>query len=232
MQTTHAIDLTPFGFTPTESQVYWGLLELGPSSGYGVAKALNLARANAYQALDGLVSKRAGVVIREAPRMYRAVSPEALLALITAQETEKLQGLERAVARVGIPGEPTTVPFTGDRRLEQLALRTAARAASVRCAAPPEILKRLVPLWRKRETDQVDTQLYAVGDTPHAFPVPLAGSVAANGAGVYFAAPPILLVTPGAAIAALASDEVEGLWTSENLLVGLVRAALEALVRL
>src|SRR5207247_107586 len=41
------VDLTPFGFTPTESVVYAALLQLGPSTGYGVSRATRLARANA-----------------------------------------------------------------------------------------------------------------------------------------------------------------------------------------
>src|SRR6266567_4526836 len=38
-----SVDLTPFGFTPTESQVYGALLRLGPSTGYAVAHATRLA---------------------------------------------------------------------------------------------------------------------------------------------------------------------------------------------
>jgi len=41
------VDLTPFGFTPTESVVYSALLRLGPATGYGVSRATRLARANA-----------------------------------------------------------------------------------------------------------------------------------------------------------------------------------------
>src|SRR2546422_7108627 len=48
-------DLMPFGFTATESMVYSTLLRLGPATGYAVARAVRLARANAYGALDGLV---------------------------------------------------------------------------------------------------------------------------------------------------------------------------------
>src|SRR2546428_4922213 len=52
-------DLTPFGFTTTESLVYRTLLHLGPATGYAVARAARLARANAYGALDGLVTRGA-----------------------------------------------------------------------------------------------------------------------------------------------------------------------------
>src|SRR5436853_69475 len=44
------IDLTPFGFTATESEAYAALLRLGPSTGYAVAHPTRVARANTYAA--------------------------------------------------------------------------------------------------------------------------------------------------------------------------------------
>src|SRR2546426_114084 len=64
------IDLTPFGFTSTESQAYAALLRLGPSTGYSVAHATRIARANAYGALEGLVSRTAA--LRQGTRGARA----------------------------------------------------------------------------------------------------------------------------------------------------------------
>ena len=51
------LNLTPFGFTPTESFVYEVLLTSGPGTGYAIARAAGLARANAYSALEGLVEE-------------------------------------------------------------------------------------------------------------------------------------------------------------------------------
>jgi len=39
------LDLTPFGFTPTESLIYEVLLTEGPGTGYGIARSAGLARA-------------------------------------------------------------------------------------------------------------------------------------------------------------------------------------------
>ncbi|MBK8005037.1 MAG: hypothetical protein IPK12_14215 [Gemmatimonadetes bacterium] len=50
------VDLTPFGFTPTESRVYGVLLSGGPGTGYAIARNAELARANTYSALEGLVA--------------------------------------------------------------------------------------------------------------------------------------------------------------------------------
>src|SRR3989442_736373 len=77
-------DLMPFGFTATESMVYSTLLRLGPATGYAVARAVRLARANAYGALDGLVSRGAAVRIPGRPMRYRPADPQALVAQINA----------------------------------------------------------------------------------------------------------------------------------------------------
>src|SRR5437899_2066439 len=55
------LDLTPFGFTATESLAYAALLRLGPSTGYAVAHAARVARANTYGALEGLVGRTAAL---------------------------------------------------------------------------------------------------------------------------------------------------------------------------
>ena len=66
------IDLTPFGFTPTESLVYQVLLTGGPGTGYAIARSAGLARANAYSALEGLVTKGAARVDAGRPRALPA----------------------------------------------------------------------------------------------------------------------------------------------------------------
>lgn len=221
------LDLTPFGFTQTESAVYEGLLELGPSSGYAVAKHLSVARANTYQALDALVAKGAATV-SGTPKVYRGVAPEGLLALITRDESAKLDRLEKDLARLEQLGEPATLHFAGERRLEELVLRTAARAQSVRCVGPEPLVRRLVPIWRKREQDGSPTEIRTIGPTPDSFPVRLEGR--APGAAKYFDGDPFILLTDSAGIAAISSKEdLSGLWTSEPLLRGLISAALDTL---
>ena len=69
------LDLTRFGFTPTESLVYEVLLTSGPGTGYAIARAAGLARANAYSALEGLVAKGAARVEGGRPRRYRPEAP-------------------------------------------------------------------------------------------------------------------------------------------------------------
>ena len=69
------LDLTPFGFTPTESLVYEVLLTGGPGTGYSIARSAGLARANAYSALEGLVSKGAAPAPAGRPPRRRGPPP-------------------------------------------------------------------------------------------------------------------------------------------------------------
>src|SRR5216117_585313 len=80
------LDLTPFGFTATESLVYAALLRLGPSTGYAVAHATRVARANTYGALEGLVSRTAALRLPGRPARYRATDPAALIAQLAAEQ--------------------------------------------------------------------------------------------------------------------------------------------------
>jgi sugar-specific transcriptional regulator TrmB len=77
------INLTRFGFTPTESLIYQVLLTNGPGTGYAIARAAGLARANAYSALEGVVAKGAARVEGGRPRHYRPEPPTSLIARIS-----------------------------------------------------------------------------------------------------------------------------------------------------
>lgn len=224
------VDLTPFGFTPTESQAYGALVAAGPSSGYALAKDMGIARANAYQALDGLVGKGAARLISAAPKTYRAMAPRTVVAAITQQATERLERLERALASLPPEGASSTIPFSGEQQLIELSLRSAVRVSgTVRCVAPPALLSRLTPLWRKRSADKSPTELWSIGEPPETFPVALAGVVLAERVQKSFARPPIILTAPGCALLGTASDTVSGVWTDEPLPVGLASAAIDGL---
>ena len=223
------IDLSPFGYTSSESAAYNALLELGPSSGYAVAKALSIARTNAYQALDALAAKGAVAVGGQDPRTYRAIGPTELLALVTREEAGKLDRLEGQVANAAHTAEPTTIRFSGVRRLEELVLRTAARADTVRCLATVEVLRRLVPIWRKRAQDGVPTTLLCVADPPADFPLTVS-TLAAPVAPYFSESEPFLLTTSSTAIAGLdTAGELSGIWSTDPLVYGLTAAALDAL---
>ena len=125
-----AVDLTPFGFTPTESLVYATLLRLGLSTGYAVARASRLARANAYGALEGLVTRGAATKTPPTARpiRYRPADPQALLAHLATLQGEALDRLARALRDTSHPGEPVTKEVGGARAVANLILQLVARA--------------------------------------------------------------------------------------------------------
>jgi hypothetical protein len=225
------IDLTPVGFTPTESLAYSALLDRGPSSGYAVGKALGIARANAYQALNGLVTKGAAVLVGDTPLRFRAVSPQTLLALVAERESRKLDTLERQVASLGGPAKPATVPFHGRRQFEQLALRTATRAAGrVTCIAPAPLLEALTPIWRRRGADGATTELWSIGSRPAGLSLELAGELTSETARSRFPADPALVISETAVIAALSQPDFPGYWTTDPLLVAALRTTADYLI--
>jgi sugar-specific transcriptional regulator TrmB len=222
------IDLTPFGFTATENAVYGALLEGGPASGYGIAKRVGIARANAYQALNGLVKKKAATVVAENPQRFRATRPDAVLALVVNAASQSLDVLEEQVARSPVRSDPSLVPLNGTRTIADLAMRTAARAGGeVLCIAPQALLQALGPAWRRREADGRTTVLWAVDEGPGS----VSGIVANTLLAQLLGSPLFLLITGEAAIAARITGEgASGFWATDPTLVGLARAAAFGLI--
>src|SRR3989442_4480236 len=127
------IDLTPFGFTVTESQAYAALLRLGPSTGYAVAHATRVARVNTYGALEGLVGRTAALRLPGRPARYRATDPAALIAQLAAQQGEALDRLSRSLRDAATPTEPETRTVTGGRAVANLIMQVVARAGRASC---------------------------------------------------------------------------------------------------
>ena len=105
------LDLTTFGFTPTESLIYEVLLRGGPGTGYAVARAAGLARANAYGALEGLVQKGVARVEEGRPKRYRPEPPAALLALILDRQGQALDEVSRSLEQIAVPETLTQFQF-------------------------------------------------------------------------------------------------------------------------
>lgn len=220
------LDLTPFGFTPTESNSYGTLLELGPSSGYAVAKALSIARANAYQALDGLVTKGAAVLVSDStPKRYRAVQPRAVFAAILASESRKLDELERQMTQQPSGGAAPLQHLRGERALSDLAIRAIVRTeGEVVCYAPADRLAGLVQAFRAREAAGRVSRVLTCDPIPQDFPVPVA-AVSRDSLPPALADGAILLLADGA-LAATVADEPAGVWSEQPLFVALIEATL------
>jgi len=225
------LDLTPFGFTPTESNTYTALLELGPSSGYAAARALSIARANAYQALDGLVAKGAAVLIDAAtPKRYRAVQPRTLFAQIVSAQDRKIDELERAVLARPAAAAAPHLQIRGTRALLDVAVRAVVRAeGEVRCATAGARLDALAPAFRARAAAGRQTSLWATEPHVTDFPVSI-GPVDPERWRFLGSADAILLTADGA-LAATLGDDAEGTWSESALHIGLVSAAIEHIGR-
>jgi sugar-specific transcriptional regulator TrmB len=224
-----AADLKPFGFTATENSAYAALLELGPSGAYSVARRLSIARANAYQALDGLVAKRAASVVASGPRRYRATQPQSLLALMAEGQASKLDRLEEQIGADGEEGERPLVTLGGTRAVRDTATRAILRSGSpVRCVGSPAVVETLAPAIRARAAGGRVTSVWVVGTGPSAV-TGFAGTVPADEAVRRFDAVPLLLVAGGALAAAESPAGLSGYWGADPLFVGLVDAAISAM---
>jgi sugar-specific transcriptional regulator TrmB len=156
------LDLTPFGFTPTESRVYEVLLSGGPGTGYAIARTAGLARANAYGALEGLVTKGAARVEEGQPKRFRAEPPSGVLARIADRQGAALEQLTRALETFGAPATPSVVELSSPRGALQLLTSEIGRATrSVNLAAPAEAYPLLSPALRRAVGAGLETALCA-----------------------------------------------------------------------
>jgi sugar-specific transcriptional regulator TrmB len=221
-----ALDLTPFGFTPTESLVYATLLRLGPSTGYAVARGTRLARANAYGALEGLVTRgaatRTAVSVR--PVRYRPIDPQALLAQLAALQGEALDRLGRELRGLARPGDPVTREVAGSRAVANLIMQLVARAERrVEGIMASELWRPTLPAWR-RAAERAQIRLVMRGDLPADAPAWLAAaSRDAPSATFLVIDESQLVVTSGE------GEAIAGLWTSHPLIVMLAGRALQTI---
>ncbi len=220
------VDLTPFGFTPTESLVYTTLLRLGPATGYAVARGARLARANAYAALEGLVTR--GAATRTPPparpARYRPTDPQALIAQLAMVQGEALDRLDRDLRGVTRPGDPVTREVSGSRAVANLVQQLVARAERrVEGIMASELWRPTLPAWR-RAAERAQIQLLIRGGLPPDPPswiTPAAED--APDATILVIDESQLVITAGD------GEAIAGLWTSHPLIVPLARRALQTI---
>ena len=221
------LDLTHFGFTPTESLVYEVLLTSGPGTGYAIARAAGLARANAYSALEGLVAKGAARVEAGRPRRYRPEPPAGLIARISNNHGLALERLNRELEQIAVPDTPTVVEIESSRGVLQLITHDVARAASsVSLLAPPDAFPLLAPALRRPLSAGVPTSLWSTGAVDLGFaPVEVIGDA------LEWPGMPIIALTDNrtATIGSRTGSDVRGHWSSAPSFVAAARLALERL---
>jgi sugar-specific transcriptional regulator TrmB len=161
------LDLVPFGFTPTEALIYEVMLTEGPGTGYTIARAAGLARANVYAALEGLVSKGAARVEEGRPRRFRPESPSTLLARLADRQGEALDRLAVALETLTVPDTPTLVELASSRGAVQLMGHEIARAShTVLLLAPPDGCLALAPHLRRSQSAGATVEVASSGEVP------------------------------------------------------------------
>jgi sugar-specific transcriptional regulator TrmB len=219
------IDLTHFGFTPTESLIYEVLLREGPGTGYAIARAAGLARANAYGALEGLVAKGGARVDGGRPRQYRPETPAALIARITNSHGLALERLSHELDQVSVPETPSIVEIESGRGVLQLITHDVARAArSVLLLAPPDAYPLLAPALRRPISAGVPVSLWSTGPAELDF-----GSVNVVADEHSWPGMPIINVVDdrSAIVGARRGSEVRGHWSTAPWFVAAARLAIE-----
>jgi HTH-type transcriptional regulator, sugar sensing transcriptional regulator len=219
------VDLTHFGFTPTESLVYQVLLTSGPGTGYALARSAGLARANAYSALEGLVSKGAARVDGGRPKQYRPEPPTSLIARITNDHGHALEKLSTDLQASLVPGTPTVVELSSGRAVLQLLTHSVARAAeSVRLLAPADAFPLLAPALRRPVSAGLSVELFSTIGVDLEFI-----RVEAIPPGHAWPGMPIIAIVDGtsAMIAARQGSEVHGHWSAAPSFVAAARLTLE-----
>jgi sugar-specific transcriptional regulator TrmB len=161
------LDLVPFGFTPTESLIYEVLLTEGPGTGYTIARAAGLARANVYAALEGLVGKGAARMEEGRPRRFRPEAPSTLLARLADRQGEALDRLGHALDTLNAPDTPTLVELASSRGAVQLMGHEIARASeAVALLAPPDGCLALAPHLRRAQAAGATIDVSSTGEVP------------------------------------------------------------------
>jgi sugar-specific transcriptional regulator TrmB len=219
------IDLTHFGFTPTESLVYEVLLTGGPGTGYAIARAAGLARANAYSALESLVTKGAARVEGGRPRRYRPEAPAGLIARISNSHGLALERLSSELDEISVPDTPTVVEIESGRAVLQLITHDIARASrSVALLAPPDAFPLLAPALRRPVSAGVPVSLWSTGPVDLGF-----GAVELVAEDHGWPGMPIIAVIDdrSAIVGARKGNEVRGHWSTAPSFVAAARLALE-----
>lgn len=221
------VDLTPFGFTPTESLVYEVLLTGGPGTGYAIARTAGLARANAYAALEGLVAKGAARSEEGRPKRYRPEPPSAVLARIMDRYGASLNTLSEKFAEISVPASPTLVEVRTTRGILQLISHEVGRAQTeVTLLAPADAYPVLTPSLRRAATANLSLLLFC----PTEVSLPFAEVRLASLAGGWPGQPVIMTVDGRSALlASREGDAVQGHWGTAPTLVAAAALVLQGL---
>jgi sugar-specific transcriptional regulator TrmB len=204
--------LDRFGFTPTEAKAYEALLRLGPSTGYAVARALGVARANTYQALEVLARRGAARKVAGRPATFVALPPVALVAELERTFRRELGALEvalRSLVRAGAAGQASDLEILVARAdiLDRAIDATGDATTAVTALVPSWAEALLEPLDRAARRGTA-TRVGTVGATRTTARIERV--LAADGLRDRWSGEPLLLAADGRrAVVAVAGDTGE-----------------------
>jgi sugar-specific transcriptional regulator TrmB len=215
------IDLTPFGFTGTESAVYGALLRSGPATGYVVARAVGLARANVYAALAGLVGRRAASLLPGRPARYRPADPQTLITQLAAEQAAALERLERSLNDTTGERAEAVHEVSGARALANVVIQLVARAErSVEGVIDADLFRATAPAWRRAAARAaVAVRSAAADDSGSVLP----GSAPADSGTLLVVDAAVCVFGDGA------GEASRGIWSDHPLMVTLARRGLAGL---
>jgi len=98
--------LCSLGFSLHEARVYVTLLRQPSATGYEVAKAAGIPRANVYQVLAGLLDKNAVQLVSDGPARYVAHPPNDVLGRIKRETAARCDALAGQLEALTTPAEP------------------------------------------------------------------------------------------------------------------------------
>lgn len=162
--------LQALGFTQYESQAYISLLQKSPLTGYELAKASGIPRANIYTVLDKLEGH--GAVVRldtEHGIRYSPVAPEELIRSLQARLYTHLEATHQALCQVHTPQPSNQVQnFHGyDPLLDHCRALIASARKELLVALSPEEAPLLSPLFAAARARGVSVTTLCLAGCPH-----------------------------------------------------------------
>ena len=104
------------GLTRHESELYIALCREGELTGYEAAKATGIPRANAYQALSGLVDKGGAYIVESEVQRYTAVPVDEYCANVLNLISEVVGKIKADCPQIRRPSEPY-ITITGFKHI-------------------------------------------------------------------------------------------------------------------
>lgn len=158
-------NLMKTGLTKNESELYAALCREGELTGYEAAKITGIPRANAYQALAGLVDKGGAYIIEGTVPHYTAVPAEEYCSNVIFHMEETAGRIKKDCPQLRQPSEPF-ITITGFRHISDKIKNIIAAARERIYISVPETE---MTYWNEDLKHAADRGLKVVAIAPEGF---------------------------------------------------------------